>query len=134
MARPRPPAAEPVHADLLVARHHRHAGVGRKAVVGDRHDAVARGAAMLHARHDLLADIAALVEIDAVELVHVGFVRERVAIDEIESAARHAERDAVRLVGCGIDQRRAEIGGGFARQDRGGRITRWPSAGSRGSA
>ncbi len=33
-----------------------------------------------HPRHDLLADIAALVEVDAGEPVHVGLVRERVAI------------------------------------------------------
>ena len=59
---------------------------------------------MLHARHHLLADIAALLEIDPVELVHVGLVREGVAVGEIESARRHAERDPVRLVGGGIDQ------------------------------
>ena len=68
---------------------------------------------MLHARHHLLADIAALVEIDAGELIHVGLVREGIAIDEVEPAARHAKRDAVRLVVCGIDQFGAEIGGGL---------------------
>ena len=86
-------------ADLLLAGHHRQAGGGRELVIGDRHDAAARAAAMLDARHHLLADIAALVEIDAGELVHVGFVREGVAIGEIHAAARHAERDAVRVIG-----------------------------------
>ena len=51
----------------------------RELVVSDRHDAAARAGAVLDAGDDLLADIAALVEIDAAELVHVGFVRERVA-------------------------------------------------------
>ena len=36
--------------------------------------------------------------------VHVGLVREGVAVDEIEPAARHAERDAVRLVGGAVDE------------------------------
>ena len=78
---------------------------------------------MLDARDDLLADIAAFVEIDAAELVHVGFVRERVEIGEILAAARHAERDAMRLVGFGAGKRRAEIGGGF-----GGKIGRQDAA------
>ena len=110
------------------------AGVGRE--VRRRRPARrgARGAAMLDARHHLLADVAALVEIDAGELVHVGFVRESVAVDEVEPAARHAERDAVRLVGVGIDQLGAEIGGGLRRRDAAAACTREPSAGSRGSA
>ena len=84
----------------------------------DRYDAVARGAAMLHARHHLLADVAALVEIDAGKLVHVGFVREGVTVDEIEPAARHAERDAMGLVGGRIDEFGTEVGGGLLRQMR----------------
>src|SRR5947209_4040563 len=65
---------------------------------------------MLHARHDLLADEAALVEIDAMELVHVGLMRKRIAIHEIKAAARYPERDAVPLE-CGRrDQRGAEVG------------------------
>ena len=79
---------------------------------------------MLDARHHFLPDIAALFEIDAAELVHVGFVREGVAIDEIHAAARHAERDAVRVVGIRVGQRGAEIGGGLSgelrRQNRAG--------------
>ena len=99
-------------ADLTVAGGHRGAGSGRRAVVAHRHHAGARGAAMLHARHHLLADIAALGEVDAAELVHVGLVGEGVAVAEIEAALRHAERDAVRLVIGGIDQRGAELGRG----------------------
>ena len=63
----------------------------RRAVEHNAHGPGARGAAMLHPRHHLLADITALVEIDAVQAVHVGFVRKRVAIHEVEAAARHAE-------------------------------------------
>ena len=84
----------------FVARHHRHAGFGRKRIGCDRHDALARAAAMLDARHHFLPDIAALGEVDAVELVHVGLVREGIAVNEIEPAARHAERDAMRFVGA----------------------------------
>ena len=90
----------------------------RELVVGNRHDAAARGGAVLDARDDLLADIAALVEIDAVELVHVGFVRKGVAVDEVE------RRRAARRARCGALRRRrhrlsvgAEIGGGFLRPD-----------------
>ena len=67
---------------------------------------------MLHARDDFLADIAAFGEIDAAELVHVGLVREGVAVAEIEAALRHAERYAMRLVLPGIDERGAELGRG----------------------
>ena len=88
----------PHGADLAVAGRHRGAGRGRGAVIAHRHDAAARGAAVLDSRDDFLADIAALGEIDAAELVHVGFVREGVAVGEIEAAVRHAERDTVCVV------------------------------------
>ncbi len=74
---------------------------------------------MLDARHHFLADIAAFLEIDAAELVHVGIVREGVVIDEVEPAARHAERDAMRFIGGLIDERRAELPGDIACQMRG---------------
>ena len=111
VASPRPiaPEPEPIMPSVRLAGHHRGAGFRRRTVEGDRHDAGARGAAMLDARHHLLADEAALVEIDAAELVHVGLVRECVAVDEVRAAARHAERDAMRLVVGGIDERRAEL-------------------------
>jgi hypothetical protein len=79
-------------ADRLLRGGHDGAGIGGKSVVGDRHDAGAGNAAMFHARHHLLADIAALGEIDAVKLVHVGLVEKRVAIAEIPAAAGHAQR------------------------------------------
>ena len=73
----------------------------------------ARGAAVFDARDHLLADEAALVEVDAAELVHVGLVRKGIAIDEVEAAARHAERDPMRLVGGRVEQLRAEVGRGL---------------------
>src|SRR6478735_6731740 len=99
--------------DLPVTRHDRQAGTRRKFVIDNRHDAAACAGTMLHAGYDLLTDIAALAEIDAVELIHVCFVRKRIAINEIEAAARNTERDTVSLVGVCADQLAAEIGGGF---------------------
>jgi len=56
-----------------------------------------------------LSDVAALVEIDAVQAVHVGFVRKRVAIDEIEAAARNAGRDAMGVIGVlSLDPRQSD--------------------------
>jgi hypothetical protein len=75
----------------------------------ERHGTLARDAAMLGARHDFLADIAALVEIDAAELIHVSFMGKGVAINEINPAARYAERDAVRFIVLRARQRGAKL-------------------------
>jgi hypothetical protein len=64
----------------------------------DRHDARAGGAAVLHARDHLLADIAALPEGDAAELVEQRLVREGVAIEEVAPAIGDAEPDAAGVV------------------------------------
>src|SRR3984885_14655544 len=80
-------------------------------------DAFAGGPAVLHARNDLLADIAALVEIDPMEEVEIGVVREGVAIGEIEPALRRSYGDTQALVF--VDMLRSEGGGGRPRQDRG---------------
>ena len=88
---------------------------------------------MLHPRHHLLADIAALVEIDAVQAVHVGLVRERVAIHEIEPAARHAGLDAMRFVSLAVDEVGADDAGDFGASSSGTSM-RQPSASLRGSA
>ena len=53
---------------------------------------------MPHARDDLLADIAAFLEIDAVQQVEIGVMGKGVAVGEIDAALGHAERDAKRLV------------------------------------
>jgi len=106
-AQHREPAAgrrRAINADRFSARRDRRACGGRRPVKGDRDDAGACGAAVLHARHDLLADKAAFLEIDAMELVHVGLMRKRIPVGEIEAAGGHAERDPMRLVDGVIDQ------------------------------
>jgi len=95
-------------ADGLLAGAHRRAGLGSKAVEAHGHHPRARGAAVFDARDHLLADEAALVEVDAAKLVHVGLVREGIAIDEVEAAARYAECDPMRLVGGRVEQLRAD--------------------------
>ena len=67
---------------------------------------------MLHARDDLLTDVAAFVEIDPAQLIHQGFVREGVAEGEVLAAFRNAERDAVSVVGPLPLRRRAAVGCG----------------------
>ena len=113
-------------AELAVAGRHGGAGSRRGAVIAHRHGAGARGAAVLHARHHFLADIAAFGEIDAAELVHVGFVRKGVAVAEIGAALRHAERNAVRLVFARLDEASAPSSAAAAAARCGGSITRKP--------
>ena len=60
---------------------------------GDQH-AAAGGAAVLHARHHLLADIAALLETDAAIFVEQHIMREGVARRIVEAAFGDAMRDA----------------------------------------
>src|SRR5581483_281028 len=66
-----------------------------------------RRSAVLHARDDFLADIAALPEVDAAKLVHVDIVRKYLAIGEVGPALGDAEGDAVRVIGgpAGIGER-----------------------------
>src|SRR5579883_3438444 len=70
-------------AKRFAARDDRRAGGRRSAIGGDRHHAAARGPAMLHARDHFLADEAALLEVDAAELVHIGFMREGIVVGEV---------------------------------------------------
>src|SRR5262249_12036391 len=106
------------HSYLLVSSHDRQAGGGREFVVGDRHNPVASTRAMLDTRNDFLTHITALVEIDTVELVHIGFMRKSVAIDKVQAPSRHAKRNTVGLVGLCVDQGGANIAGGFASKVR----------------
>ena len=101
-------------AEMDLGRHHLRAGGGRRREA-DRHDAFARGLPEVDAGHDLLSDVAALLEIDAVQMVEVGVVGKGVAVDEIDAALGHAEPDPVRGVapgrvgvGCGEDRARAD--------------------------
>src|SRR6476646_4307689 len=71
---------------------------------------------MLHSRNHLLSDVAALLENDAMQAVHVGFVGKRIAIDEVQPAARNAGGDAMSLIGSAVEQLRADQVGGFLRE------------------
>ena len=103
-------------ADHLVAGENGGADLRRGAIENDLHRAGARGAAVLHPRHHLLADIAALVEIDPVQAVHVGLVRERIAVHEVEAAAGNAAGDPMRIIGGAVDQFRADQAGDLLRE------------------
>src|SRR5262249_46329857 len=109
--------------DLTPAGGNRRATFRRGAVIAERPRAGARDAAMLDARPHFLADIAAFGEIDPAELIHIGFMRKGVAIGEIEPAARHAERDAVRLIIF-----RAHKRGAKSARRRGGAVWRYHHA------
>ena len=82
-------------------RADRHLGTdpGWRPGEGDRRDPLAGGAAVMHPGHDLLADIAALGEIDSMQPIEIGVMRKGIVEGEVESAGRYAEGDAVRLVG-----------------------------------
>ena len=54
----------------------------------------ARSSAMLHSRHNLLPDVAALFEVHAVKEIEAGLMREGVAIGVILAAFGDGERDA----------------------------------------
>ena len=97
----------------LPARRYVDAHIGGKAAFIDSgDDARARRAAVLHARHHLLAHIAALVEIDPVKLVHERLVRESIPEQEVAPAFRHAEADAVSVISLrrGFREFRAILG------------------------
>ncbi len=71
---------------------------GARAVELQRQDAAACRAAMLHARDDLLADIAALGETDALQLVEIGLVRKELARSDIGLAVGDAKPYAPRRI------------------------------------
>ena len=63
-----------------------------------RHQALAHQAAILHARGQLLADEAALLEIDAVQLLEAALQQGRALDHQVAAAVGHAEREARVLV------------------------------------
>ena len=71
---------------------------GKSARGADPHHALPHHGLVLHARHHLLADEAALVEVDAVEQVEIGLVRKGVAERIVVAGLGHAEGDAVGVV------------------------------------
>src|SRR5258708_38747771 len=91
-------------AHRLLAGENNGARFGRWAVNKHPYCSRARGAEMLHSRNHLLSDVSALVEIDAEQAVHVGFVWKRIVIRKAKSAARNARRDAMGGVGRAVDE------------------------------
>src|ERR1019366_6672047 len=71
----------------------------RWAIEMDLHDTLARRFAEMHAGDNFLADIAALLEIDAVHEVEVCIMHKSFAIDKIDAALGYALGDAMRLRG-----------------------------------
>ena len=97
----------------------------------DADDAFPRRTAMLHARHHLLADEAALLEVDAVQLIEHRLMREGVAESVVAAALGHAKRDAAGVILILAGERAAEIAEISALA---GSRMRSPSSGNRGSA
>ena len=62
-------------------------------------NALAGRFAEMHAGDDLLADVAAFFEIDAVHHIEVDVMHKGIAIGKIGAALRHALGDPMRLVG-----------------------------------
>ena len=69
-----------------LARQNRRSPLWRRARQSKTQDAFADAAAMAHARDDLLADITALFEIDAVQQIEIGVMGKNVGISEIGAA------------------------------------------------
>jgi len=111
-------AVEPDHADAFFAG--RRPEAAERALAGDdlrarlgqrrlrvqRHDTPAGGAAMPHAAHHLLPDVAALLEGDAMQGIHAGVERKGIAEDEVDPPLRNGKRYAMpvplrgRCIGC----------------------------------
>ena len=101
-------------ADLRLAHQNGRTGAQRRRGL-HRHHALPHAAAVLHARHHLLADEAALLERHAVEQIEVRLMREGLADGKVLPGLRHAQGDAVRVIGVGgqpfgIGRRVAESG------------------------
>src|SRR5690606_23864779 len=84
------------------------AGRGQRGA-GDEQHAAPRGAAVLHARDDLLADVAALVKTDAAHLVEQHIVWKSIAQRIVRAAFGNARGDTKSVPG-------PEIGGGGLRR------------------
>ena len=84
--------------DCSFARATHRRPTSARPVAETLHDAFAHDRLVLHPRHDFLADVAALGEGHAVQLVEVRLVRIGVAERIVLAAFGHAERDAMSVV------------------------------------
>ncbi len=109
-ASPEAPLVEPSVPIAIAARGDLGAGCGQRPLPFDADNAFPRRASVLHARHDLLAHIAAFLEVDAVQLVEQGIMRKGVAIGVVASALGHTEPDPPCMVIDPGGKRAAKIG------------------------
>jgi len=86
------------HADVDAADVDLRSLRGRCASGGESRDPLSHCRAVLHARHDFLADIAALFEVQAGKTVHIRFVRKNPAVIEIDKPIGNAGGDSSRLI------------------------------------
>ena len=102
--------AQRPHFDL--ARQHEGSRRGGWASQRGGEDAAARRAPVVDARDHFLTDIAALLEIDAADEVHVGFVGKGLAIGEVLATFGNPASDALRLIsqaGVGVARQRGAL-------------------------
>ena len=81
---------------------------GQRPLGMQRDDASPRSAAMAHAAHHLLPDVAALLECNAMQRIHRGIVRKGIAEEKIDPALGNGVRDAMAM----------PVFGGRVRRDR----------------
>jgi len=111
-AMPWPPAVGTHGADRFVAGENGGARLWREIFQRDPHGAGWRAVPRCCIRDTTSwPTVTTFFEIDAVQPVHIGLVRKRIAVHEIEPAARHAIGDAMDLIGGFITKvGAAEIG------------------------
>ena len=134
-ASPRNPSDRPELPDVRVARMQLGAAAGRaspNALTPEMRGA--RRLAKLHARHDLLSDVAAFLEIDPVELVKARLVRIGVGEGVVLAAlGNHAAPDDGRRSPAAVASRQPSRPA-HCRIAAAGAISRHPRPASRGSA
>ena len=108
-ARPEPVAGRAHFAGFLAVERDERAGCGGGAVDPHRKQPLLDQAAIFGAGGQFLADIAALLPIDAVQLVEPRFEQDRFFRHQIAAAVGNAEREAVAVVGGEIGSRRSRI-------------------------
>ena len=110
-------------------RRSRRRPAARRPRPSTAHEALAQLGLVLHPRRDLLADVAALAEVDAVQALEAHLEDVAVVGDQLDPGLGHAELDAQR--GQAAPGRGAQAGDEGRRV---GREARQPRPGARGSA
>ena len=99
-------------AGIFAVERHNRAGLGSRAVDPHREQPLLDQAAVFGAGGQLLADIAAFLPIDAVQLIEPQFEQDRFFRHEVAGPVGNAERKAVPVVGgkTGLGQVRFQQG------------------------